>query len=115
MISKSRREQGGFTGDKIILKQLAEGVSRKRVGIRPEGRIIARGGVTITAHGENTPVGEVTSGCFAPTLQSPIAIGYVATPYIEEGTMLDLIIRGKSHTAQVAALPFIKPGYYRGP
>ena len=115
MVSEARREKGGFPGARIILGQLTEGVSRRRVGIRPEGRVIARGGTEIAAAGTGGAViGRITSGCFAPTLQGPISIGYVDAQYAGEGTSLELSVRGKSHPARIVALPFVETRYYRG-
>ena len=111
MISKERCEQGEFPGAAIILEQLNTGTQRQRIGIRPEGRVIARGGAEINAGG--TAVGKVTSGCFGPTVQGPVAIGYVSTQYTSEGTELELNVRGKGRRAQVATLPFVPTQYYK--
>ncbi len=113
MIPKARRETGGFAGADAILRQLAEGAPKKRVGVRPEGRMIARAGVTVHA-GSDTAIGEVTSGCFGPTVQGPIAIAYVDTRYAAADTPIELKIRGRLHPAQVVALPFVPTRYYRG-
>ena len=75
-IARRRRAEGGFPGAATILRQLAEGPSRKRVGIRPDGRAPAREGTAILDPGGN-PVGRVTSGGFGPSLGAPIAMGYV--------------------------------------
>ena len=114
MVSKVRRGQGGFAGAGIILKQLEEGAPRRRVGIHPEGRVIARAGIEITEGEGHAVVGKITSGGFSPTMQGPIAIGYVNAQYAEAETTLGLKVRDKSYPAQVVALPFIQPRYYRG-
>ncbi|GGY54857.1 glycine cleavage system aminomethyltransferase GcvT [Parvularcula lutaonensis] len=113
-IGKRRREEGGFAGAERVLRELNEGCSPIRVGIKPSGRAPAREGVEIkTADGET--IGKVTSGGFGPTVEGPVAMGYVPAQYAEEGTDIMLDIRGKLHPAQVVRLPFIEPRYYRGP
>ena len=78
-IGKRRREQGGFPGDEVVLRQLFAGPERRRVGIRLAGKAPARAGTPIhDSTGE--PVGIVTSGGYAPSLAAPIAMGYVASP-----------------------------------
>src|SRR5205807_988083 len=75
-IGRHRRGEGGFPGAAVILRQLTDGPSRKRVGIRPDGRAPAREGTAITDPAGN-PVGRVTSGGFGPSLGAPVAMGYV--------------------------------------
>ena len=65
-INRRRREQGGFPGDEIILRQLFEGPSRKRVGIRLEGKAPARAGSVIEDE-RGADIGLVTSGGYAPS------------------------------------------------
>ena len=111
-IQKRRREEGGFPGAERILKELSDGTSRKLVGIKPEGRAPARAGVEICSpEGEN--LGVITSGGFGPTVEGPVAMGYVSTSHSEPGTKLELIIRGKPHPAAVTPLPFVKQNYKR--
>jgi aminomethyltransferase len=111
LVSKRRRETKDFAGAAIILDQLRNGPSKKRVGIQPQGRAPARDGTPIEVDGQN--VGEITSGCFGPTVNTPVAMGYVSSNFAEIGTELDLIIRGKKHPARVCELPFIPPKYKR--
>jgi aminomethyltransferase len=111
-IGKRRRTEGGFPGFEAIRRQLEEGAPRRRVGLRPEGRAPAREGAAITDT-DGDVIGEVTSGGFGPTVGAPVAMGYVATPFAEPGTPVRLVVRGKALPAQVAALPFVKPGYRR--
>ena len=111
-IGKRRREQGGFPGAEVILRQLREGPARKLVGIRPDGRTPAREGTEIQdALGQ--AIGTVTSGGFGPTVGGPIALGYVAREHAAPGTPLTLIVRGKPHPARVADLPFVPHRYQR--
>lgn len=111
-IQKRRREQGGFPGAHIIQSQIRNGASRKLVGIRPEGRIPARRGVEIL-DGSGAAIGSVTSGCFGPTIQAPVALAYVTTEHSTPGTAVQLSIRGKNHPASVVSTPFVKQNYKR--
>jgi len=109
-IAKRRREEGGFPGDKIILKQLAEGPPRLRVGIKPDGRAPAREG-TVVLDGKGKEIGKITSGGFGPTANGPIAMGYVARGKTSIGTQLGLVVRGSTLQAKVAPLPFVPHRY----
>ena len=111
-IGKRRREEGGFPGAEVILKQLAEGTARTLVGLRPDGRAPAREGVEIQDQDGRT-VGQVTSGGFGPSVNAPISIGYVDEALSAPGTALKLLIRGRLHDAEVTALPFIPHRYHR--
>ncbi|MGE5145430.1 MAG: glycine cleavage system aminomethyltransferase GcvT [Candidatus Eiseniibacteriota bacterium] len=112
-IGKRRRASGGFPGDAVIRRQLAEGPARKRVGIRPAERAPAREGTEIT-DGAGRVLGKVTSGGFGPTVGAPVAMGYVESKAAAEGTKLGLLVRGTERPAHVAALPFV-PHRYRRP
>ncbi len=112
-IGKRRREEGGFPGADIVLAQIKDGPSRKRVGIRPEGRTIAREGAEIL-DGNGAPIGRVTSGGFSPSLQAPIAMGYVAVSAAEPGTPVLVNVRGRAHAAAVSVMPFVEQRYHRG-
>ena len=111
-IQKRRREEGGFPGHARIVKELAEGPARRRVGILPEGRAPAREG-TVIATPDGEEIGIVTSGGFGPSVGGPVAMGYVATAHAEPGTALHLIVRGKAQPARVAQLPFTQHRYKR--
>lgn len=112
MISKSRRERADFPGAACILEQLKHGAPVKRVGIRPVGRAPAREGTVIeNMHGEK--IGVVTSGGFGPSLNAPVAQGYVNAAYARSGMPLKLLVRGKALDAEVAALPFVPAKYKR--
>ncbi len=111
-IGKSRRMAGDFPGANRILDELTDGPARKRVGLAIEGRLPAREGAPIsTLAGE--PIGTVTSGGFAPTVDAPIAMGYVISEYANIGERLNIEVRGRMLTATVAALPFVPHRYYR--
>ena len=111
-ISKRRRGEGGFPGAERILGLLADGAETRRVGLVLEGRLPAREGATIFSG--DAEVGRVTSGGFAPTLGHPIAMGYVASAHANEGTALEIEVRGKRLPATVTAMPFVPHNYYRG-
>lgn len=111
-IQKRRRQEGGFAGAEVILRQLAEGTTRRLVGIRPEGRAPAREGSEIQ-DADGRTIGKVTSGGFGPSLGAPVAMGYVETEHAEPGRELSLIVRGKPLPARVAALPFVPRRYHR--
>ncbi len=113
-ISKRRRLEGGFPGEKNLRPALEKDCTRKRVGLLLEGKAPAREGTEITTP-EGAVVGRVTSGGFAPSLGKPIAMGYVEAAYAGIGTKIHLIVRGKPLAAEVAAMPFVPHHYYRGP
>jgi aminomethyltransferase len=111
-IGKRRRQEGGFSGAEIILRQLAEGPARRRVGIRPDGPAPARDGTAIV-DAQGREIGRVTSGGFGPSVGGPIAMGYVETAQARLGTALALVVRGAARPARVAALPFVPHRYFR--
>ena len=111
-ISKRRREEGGFKGWEKIKKDLQNGVSKIRVGIKPSGRIIAREGAKIfSTSGEE--IGVITSGTFGPSVNSPVAMGYIKSKFSEINNKILLEVRGKKHNAVVAKLPFYKKNYVK--
>ena len=111
-IQKRRREEGGFPGHERIRRELADGPSRRRVGILPDGRAPAREGTPVTTT-DGHAIGTVTSGGFGPTAGRPVAMGYVARDAAEAGTALHLTVRGKPLPARVAAMPFVPHRYKR--
>jgi aminomethyltransferase len=110
---KRRRAEGGFPGAAVLARQLAEGAPRKRIGLVPEGRAPAREHTEITDGTRR--IGEVTSGGFGPTVNGPIAMGYVETAYAAPGTIVQLVVRGTPRPARIVKLPFVAPRYRRGP
>ena len=112
-IQKRRRQEGGFPGLERVRRELAQGPSRVRVGLRPEGRAPAREGATI-ADNDGRAIGTVTSGGFGPSVNGPIAMGYVAREAASPDTPVGLVVRGKSLSARVARLPFVLTRYKRG-
>ncbi|MGK2870731.1 MAG: glycine cleavage system aminomethyltransferase GcvT [Alphaproteobacteria bacterium] len=111
-IAKRRREGGGFPGAAILQAQIKDGPKRLRVGIRPEGRAPAREGTEIRDPDGNT-IGHVTSGTFSPTLNTPIAMGYVNASHAADGTPVILLVRGKALAAHIAPMPFIPKRFHR--
>ncbi len=111
-IQKRRREEGGFPGADRIKAEIASGVARKRVGIKPEGRAPARDGTEIVDDAGNT-LGIVTSGGFGPTIGGPIAMGYVAADHAQPGTKVHLVVRGKPLPAEIVTLPFVPARFHR--
>jgi len=111
-INKRRRAEGGFPGDMRILAELDNGPIEKRVGFEIDGRQPVREGALVL-DGEGNEVGKITSGGFSPSLQRPIAMGYVAAPFAEIGTALKLEQRGKLFDAKVVAMPFVPHRYHR--
>ena len=111
-IQKRRRAEGGFPGAARIQRELAQGPSRKRVGIKPEGRAPAREGTMILAAGGET-IGKITSGGFGPSANGPVAMGYVAAAHAAAGTKVQLVVRGKAMPAEVVTMPFQPHRYFR--
>ena len=116
-LSKARRADGarpgGYPGADTIMGQLAGGATRKRVGLRPEGRAPVREGARLLDEDGNE-TGVVTSGGLGATIGGPIAMGYVAAGDADVGRKLQAEVRGKLHPVTVAKLPFVEQRYYRG-
>nr|WP_295738477.1 glycine cleavage system aminomethyltransferase GcvT [uncultured Acidocella sp.] len=111
-LSKKRLEHADFLGAAAVKTVQANGPARRLVGIRLEGRAPARAGAEIRAK-DGQSLGHVTSGVFSPTLNAPIALGYVRADAAEPGTVLDLIVRDKPLPGQVTGLPFVPHNYVR--
>jgi aminomethyltransferase len=112
VIGKRRKLGWDFLGGLVMRDQLDNGPIRRRVGIRPDGRAPARAQTTIMAE-DGTEAGGITSGGFGPSVNGPIAMGYVRKDLAADGTRLILIVRGKSIPATVVPLPFIPHRYIR--
>ena len=110
VIGKRRKMNWDFPGGLVMRDQLDIGPVRRRVGIRPDGRASARGQTMIVAE-DGTEAGLITSGGFGPSVNGPIAMGYVRKDLAADGTRLNLIVRGKTIPATVVPLPF-KPHRY---
>ncbi|TYO61494.1 glycine cleavage system aminomethyltransferase GcvT [Bradyrhizobium hipponense] len=117
-VQKSRRtggaRAGGFPGAEKILAHFDHGTSRRRVGLRPEGRAPVREGALLFADATgDQPIGKVTSGGFGPSLNAPVAMGYVPTALSALDTKLFAEVRGQQLPLTVAAMPFVKNTYKR--
>ena len=112
VINKRRKMNWDFPGGMLMRDQLDNGVPRRRVGIRPDGRAPARARTTIVAE-DGTEAGTITSGSFGPSVNGPVAMGYVRRDLAADGTRLNLIVRGKTISATVVPLPFIPHRYVK--
>jgi aminomethyltransferase len=117
-IQASRRNggsrPGGFPGADVILDQLANGAPRKRVGLRAHGRAPVRRGACLFANAQSeSAVGVVTSGGFGPSVNAPIAMGYVSTPIAAIGTPIWAELRGERVSITLSQLAVVTPRYRR--
>lgn len=104
---------GGFPGAETILDQISQGATRRRVGLRPEGAAPMRAGTELFAAEDGPAVGEITSGGYGPSVEGPVAMGYVAIEYAAPDTPLFGRLRGQMRPVNVTRLPFITPHYKR--
>ena len=112
-ISKRRREASDFPGAAQIQQDWDHGPARKLVGLLPIGGRPVRDGTDLML--DEKPVGTVTSGGFAPSLNTPAAIGFVDSPLAGPGTTLIAATRGRESAVHVTTLPFVPHKYFRGP
>ncbi|MDC1093192.1 glycine cleavage system aminomethyltransferase GcvT [Pelagibacteraceae bacterium] len=111
-IAKRRRKEGGFNGWEIIKEMIANGSNKKRVGILPEGRIIARENTKVFSD-QGKEIGVITSGTFGPSVNASVAMGYINSKFSEIGTKIQLEVRGKKYEGKVSELPFFKKSYVK--
>jgi aminomethyltransferase len=105
---------GDFPGADRILDELEHGATRRRVGLRPDGKAPVRSHAPLYSdEGGQTRIGEVTSGGFGPTVDGPVAMGYVSIGKAAPGTRVFAEVRGKLLPATVTDLPFVTPRYKR--
>lgn len=117
-ISKVRRAEGdragGFPGATLLLEQIAtKNIKRKRIGLMGQTRAPVREGTKLV-DANDKPVGMVTSGTFAPSLQIPVAMAYVNTDFIALESEVFALVRGKKLAMKIQKMPFVTPRYYRG-
>jgi len=117
-IQKSRRRggarAGGFPGAERILSQFENGAPRRRVGLRPEGRAPVREAAPLFADAASSePIGAVTSGGFGPSLNAPVAMGYLPAPQAAAGGLVFSEVRGQRLPLRIAAMPFVPNTYKR--
>ena len=108
-VAQRRRQERNFPGSARILD---EPPARRRVGLRPEGRVIARADTTVLDVG-GTMVGRVTSGGFSPTLNGSVAMGYLPVALAKPDTAIAFDIRDKVRPGRVVRLPFVPHNYAR--
>ena len=111
-IAKKRKDVGGFNGWEKIKNLLTNGSEKIRVGIKPEGKVIARENTKIFSTDDNE-IGLVTSGTFGPSVNAPVAMGYVKSNFAKVGTPIKLEVRGKKYGGKVSELPFYKKSYVK--
>jgi len=111
-IGKRRKEAKDFPAAEKIMDRVLNGASRKRIGIRPDGKAPAREGTEIVDKSGHI-VGRITSGGFGPSLNGPMAMGYVESAFAADGTEIHLMVRGKAMPARVAPMPFVPHRYKR--
>ena len=116
-IARDRRESGsrpgGYPGAEIIHQQLAEGITRKRVGLRVEGRRPVRAGETLLDRADNE-VGVICSDAFGASVGGPVAMAFVQPTCSQVGSDLHVMVRGKRVDLTVVKLPMVPNRYYRG-
>jgi len=109
-IGKRRRAEANFPGASVILQQIKDKPTKKRVGFISNGPPARSGTAIYSESGE--PIGQLTSGCPSPSLKQNVSMGYVKTPFVKAGTKVKFEIRKKMVDAQVAKMPFIPSQYY---
>jgi aminomethyltransferase len=117
-LQKSRRtggaRRGGFPGAEQILAQLEKGAPRRRVGLKPEGRAPVREGAALFADATSSEqIGAVTSGGFGPSLNAPVAMGYLPTALAASSGRVFAELRGQRLPLQTAPMPFVPNTYKR--
>lgn len=115
ILGRKRRNEQRFPGASVILKQLSEGVQRKRVGLiqKAQGAPVRCGAAILSEDGEK--IGLVTSGCPSPTLSQNIAMGYVDSKFAKNGTEIQVAVRGQKIHMVITKMPFVKTNYYSRP
>ncbi|XP_013657463.2 aminomethyltransferase, mitochondrial [Brassica napus] len=110
-IGKRRRAEGGFLGADVILKQLQDGPTIRRVGFFSSGPP-ARSHSEVHDESGNK-IGEITSGGFSPNLKKNIAMGYVKSGQHKNGTKVKILVRGKPYEGNITKMPFVATKYYK--
>ena len=117
-IQKSRRpagvRAGGFPGADRVLSELANGAPRRRVGLRPQGRAPVREGAPLFADAASSAqIGAVTSGGFGPSVNTPVAMGYLPSSHAAPGSLVFAELRGQRLPLLIAPMPFVPNTYKR--
>ncbi|MGN6148358.1 MAG: glycine cleavage system aminomethyltransferase GcvT [Rhizomicrobium sp.] len=111
-IGKRRKMDKDFPAGEKIMDRVLNGTEKRRVGILPVGKAPAREGTEITDKSGKI-IGKITSGGFGPSLNAPVAMGYVDSAFAKDGTEVDLMVRGKPNPARIAPMPFVPNRYKR--
>jgi len=111
-IAKRRKMDKDFPAAEKIMDQIFNGTKKKRVGILPTGRAPAREHTDIV-DASGRKIGEITSGGFGPSLNAPVAMGYVESEFAGDGSEIGLTVRGKILPARVSPMPFVPHRYRR--
>lgn len=109
-IPKRRRDDGGYIGADVITRHLKDGPPRIRIGLKPQGRAPVREGAILVSEG--TEIGFVSSGGYGPSVEGPIAMGYVDADFSRPSVTAQ--VRSKEIDCDVVELPFVTPRYVRG-
>ncbi len=113
VVPKRRREEKGFLGADKIVQQIENGTEILRVGLKPEGRAPLREGVELFSNDGNK-IGKITSGGFSPSLEVPIAMGYVNEEFSKVGLKINAKLRGRDIACEVVSMPFVTNKYKKG-
>lgn len=108
VLNKKRLSAGDFAGAEVIINQLSKGVEFLRVGLDIDGRAPIRQGTVLMCEGEE--VGVVTSGCFSPTLQKPIAFAKLKTTVLDKDNIV-AVVRKNHVPVTVGKLVFVPANY----
>lgn len=109
-LAKRRRTEANFPGAAAVLDQLKNGCKQRRIGIKMASGPPARHGAEIFK--DDKRIGIVTSGCPSPSVGGNVAMGYVLDEYKSVGQKVELNIRNKMYSAEIAKMPFLKANYY---
>lgn len=110
-LGKRRRSTGGFSGADIILQQLTNPPSRRRVGFISQGPPPRTGTAVLGCDGEE--IGVVTSATYSPSVGHNVGMAYVPRRQAKVGSKLQLKIRSKTVAAEVVKMPFVHANYYK--
>lgn len=112
LVSKQRTQDHNYIGSQIIQSQFDQGIKHKRVGLLPQTKAPMRQGIELFNNKEEK-IGYITSGTYSPSLERPIAMGYVKPEYAQADTEIFALLRGKMVAVHITQLPFIPYGYVR--
>lgn len=103
---------GGFPDAELVLGQIEKRipVASVRVGLHAMEHVPVRDGTPLHIP-DGEAIGVVTSGSLAPSLDRPIAMGYLPPAYAADCTRINAMVRGKPVAMEVVPLPFIGTRY----